>query len=65
VWLVPGTDAAEACDAQERTAAAGLGASTIAAERSVLRATVAQTRERLAALGIAVPRLGHAELGVL
>jgi hypothetical protein len=64
-WLLPPADARAAVEAEERTAAHGLGASTTARERAVLRATVAQVRERLAAWHIAVPAAEHPELGTL
>jgi len=37
----------------------------VAEEQSVLRATVAQVRERLAVWGIDLPRAQHRELGAL
>jgi len=64
-WLLP-VDSREAwLTAEGETAARGLGASTVAQERGVLRATVAQVRERLAAWGLQLPRVSHPELGVV
>jgi len=62
-WLLPpgareGLLAAEALTAQH-----GLGASTVEQEKSVVRATVAQVRERLATWDIALPYVTHPELG--
>ena len=64
-WLLPAGSRDEWRRAEAETAARGLGASTAAQERSVLRATVTQTRERLATLGVEVPRVSHADLGTL
>ncbi|MDP9317499.1 MAG: hypothetical protein M3O94_00185, partial [Actinomycetota bacterium] len=62
-WLLPpgareGLLAAEALAAQH-----GLGASTVEQEKAVVRATVAQVRERLAIWNIALPYVTHPELG--
>ena len=62
-WLLPpgareGLLAAEALTAQH-----GLGASTVEQEKAVVRATVAQVRERLAIWNIALPYVTHPELG--
>jgi hypothetical protein len=63
-WLLPDSPArARLLDAEARTAEAGLGASTVAQERSVLRATIAQVRERLATWSIDLPVVSHPELG--
>lgn len=63
-WLLADSPArARLLEAQARTAAAGLGASTVAEEKSVVRATVARVRERLATWSIAVPAMTHPELG--
>ena len=62
-WLLPAASREPWLRAEAETAARGLGASTMAQERSVLRATVAQVRERLAVWGIALPRATHPELG--
>ncbi len=50
-WLLPVERREAWLRAEAETAARGLGASTVAQERSVLRATVAQVRERLAVWG--------------
>jgi hypothetical protein len=62
-WLLPpgareGLLAAEALTAQH-----GLGASTVEQEKAVVRATLAQVRERLATWDIALPYVTHPELG--
>jgi len=62
-WLLPGGGPPAHLEAEARTAAAGLGASTVAQERSVLRATLAQVRERFRAWGLTVPPVRHAALG--
>jgi hypothetical protein len=62
-WLLPGASGEPWVRAEAETAARGLGASTVAEERSVLRATVAQVRERLGAWGVDLPRTSHPELG--
>jgi hypothetical protein len=62
-WLLPAGSGETWLRAEAETAARGLGASTVAQERSVLRATVAQVRERLAVWGIELPRATHPELG--
>jgi hypothetical protein len=62
-WLLPAGSRDAWRKAEEETAARGLGASTMAQEQSVLRATVAQVRERLAVWGIALPLAKHPELG--
>ena len=62
-WLLPVQSREPWLRAEAETAARGLGASTVAQERSVLRATVAQVRERLAVWGIELPRAPHPELG--
>jgi hypothetical protein len=63
-WLLPESPGrARLLDAEARTAAAGLGASTVAQEKTVVRATVAQVRERLAAWDIELPMATHPELG--
>jgi hypothetical protein len=64
-WLLPGGSREAWLRAEAETAACGLGASTVAQERSVLRATVAQVRERLAVWGIELPRATHPELGTV
>ena len=64
-WLLPERERVRWIEAEARTAEHGLGASTVAHETSVLRATVAQVRERLAVWGITVPRVTHPDLGSL
>ena len=62
-WLMPSDLAEGWLQAEAETAARGLGASTPAQEQRVLRATVAQVRERLAVWGVALPRAAHPALG--
>ncbi len=64
-WLLPAASREPWLAAEDATARAGLGASTAAQERSVLRATVAQVRERFATWKLEVPRVSHPELGTL
>ena len=64
-WLLPEKSREPWLLAEAETARAGLGASSAAQERSVLRATVAQVRERLAAWKLELPRVEHAELGAV
>ena len=64
-WLLPAASRERWLAVEEATARAGLGASTAAQERSVLRATVAQVRERFATWKLEVPHVSHAELGTL
>jgi hypothetical protein len=64
-WLLPAGSRDPWLRAEAETAGAGLGASTAAQERSVLRATVAQVRERLAVWGVDLPGAAHPELGSL
>ena len=64
-WLLPEKIREPWLDAEAETARRGLGASTPAQERSVLRATIAQVRERFAAWKLDVPLMDHAELGTL
>ncbi len=65
-WLLPESPVrARLLEAEACTAAAGLGASTIVEEQSVVRATVAQVRERLAVWRIDVPAASHPGLGVV
>ncbi len=49
--------------AEALTAEHGLGASTVAQEKTVVRATIAQVRERLATWEIVLPAVEHPELG--
>src|SRR5207247_9552493 len=64
-WLLTEKSREPWLAAEEETARAGLGASTAAQERSVLRATIAQVRERFATWKLEVPRVSHPELGTL
>jgi len=64
-WLLPEKSREPWLSAEAETARHGLGASTPSQERGVLRATVAQVRERLAAWKLELPRVEHAELGTL
>jgi hypothetical protein len=64
-WLLPAGSREAWQRAEGEAAARGLGASTMAQEQSVLRATVAQVRERLAVWGIALPLATHPEMGTL
>ena len=64
-WLLPEPSREPWLAAEEETARHGLGASTPARERSVLRATVAQVRERFAAWKLELPRVDHPALGTL
>ena len=64
-WLLPEKSREPWLAAEAETARHGLGASTPAQERSVLRATVAQVRERFAAWELDLPRVNHRELGTL
>jgi hypothetical protein len=62
-WLLPPPSREPWLAAEAETARHGLGASTPAQERSVLRATVAQVRERFATWALDLPRVDHAEIG--
>jgi hypothetical protein len=62
-WLLPAPSRSAWLAAEEDTARAGLGASTAAQERSVLRATVTQVRERFAVWHLDVPPVSHPDLG--
>ena len=64
-WLLPERSREPWLAAEAETARHGLGASTPAQERGVLRATIAQVRERFAAWQLALPRVDHPELGTL
>src|SRR6267378_5072702 len=64
-WLLPEKIREPWLDAEAETARRGLGASTPAQERSVLRATIAQVRERFAAWKLDLPAVTHPELGAL
>jgi len=64
-WLLPEAERKRWSEAEALTAEHGLGASTVAQEKTVLRATVAQLRERLAVWDIALPSVAHPDLGRL
>ena len=64
-WLLPEKSREPWLGAESETARHGLGASTPGQERGVLRATIAQVRERLAAWKLDLPRVDHAELGAV
>lgn len=64
-WLLPEKSREPWLGAEQETARVGLGASTVAQERGVLRATLAQVRERLAAWSLELPRVEHPELGTI
>jgi hypothetical protein len=64
-WLLPEKSREPWLAAEQEAARAGLGASTVTQERSVLRATIAQVRERLAVWKIDVPAVKHPELGTI
>jgi hypothetical protein len=64
-WLLPEAERKRWSEAETLTAERGLGASTVAREQSVLRATVARVRERLGVWGIALPHVTHPDLGRL
>src|SRR5262249_53193812 len=64
-WLLPEKSREPWLAAEDETARAGLGASTVAQERGVLRATVAQVRERFAAWRLDLPAVDHPELGTI
>jgi hypothetical protein len=64
-WLLPAGARDRLLDAEALTARHGLGASTVEQEKRVLRATIAQVRERLAALDVVLPFVTHPEVGRL
>src|SRR5881628_993165 len=64
-WLLPEKSREPWLAAEEETARQGLGASTGAQERSVLRATLAQVRERFAAWKLDLPAVKHPGLGAV
>src|SRR5262245_31673869 len=64
-WLLPEKIREPWLAAEEEAARAGLGASTVVQERSVLRATIAQVRERFAVWKLDLPPAVHPELGTL
>jgi hypothetical protein len=64
-WLLPEKSREPWLAAEQETANAGLGASTIAQERSVLRATIVQVRERFAVWQLDLPPISHPVLGAI
>lgn len=62
-WLLPAGARERLLAAEALTAQHGLGASTVAQEQAVVRATVAQVRERLATWDITLAPVTHPELG--
>jgi hypothetical protein len=62
-WLLPKESRELFLAAEALTAQQGLGASTVAQEKTVMRATIRQVRERLAAWEIALPLVEHPEIG--
>jgi hypothetical protein len=64
-WLLPAASREPWLAAEEETARQGLGASTAAQERRVLRATIAQVRERFAVWKLELPPVDHPEIGEL
>ena len=63
-WLLPDSPGRRRLlEAEAATAGAGLGASTVEQEKSVLRATMGQVRERLRQWDVVVPVATHTELG--
>jgi hypothetical protein len=64
-WLLPEKSREPWLAAEQEAARAGLGASTVTQERAVLRATIAQVRERFAVWKIDVPAVKHPELGTI
>jgi len=64
-WLLPAASQEPWLSAEVETARAGLGASTPAEERGVLRATVAAVRERFETWQLTLPTVTHPDLGVV
>ena len=62
-WLLPAGAREPGLAAEALTAEHGLGASTVAQEKAVVCATLAQVRDRLAAWDVALPHVDHPELG--
>jgi hypothetical protein len=62
-WLLPAEAREPLLAAEALTAEHGLGASTVAQEKSVVRATLAQVRERLATWDVTLAPVDHPELG--
>ena len=64
-WLLPETSREPWLAAEDETARHGLGASTMAQERGILRATIAQVRERFASWQLVLPHVDHPDLGTI
>jgi hypothetical protein len=64
-WLLPQQSREPWLGAEQETARHGLGASTLTQERGVLRATVAQVRERFASWALDLSPVHHPELGTI
>jgi hypothetical protein len=64
-WLLPEKSREPWLAAEDETARHGLGASTLTQERGVLRATIAQVRERFASWELVLPRVDHPDLGTI
>ena len=62
-WFLPPGAREGLLAAEALTAQYGLGASTVEQEKAVVRATLAQVRERFATWDIALPYVTHPELG--
>jgi hypothetical protein len=62
-WLLPAEAREPLVAAEALTARHGLGASTVAQEQAVVRATLGQVRERLATWDVDLPVIDHPELG--
>jgi hypothetical protein len=62
-WLLPAGAREPLLAAEALTAQHGLGASSVEQEKAVVRATLAQVRERLAAWDVVLPHVEHPELG--
>jgi hypothetical protein len=62
-WLLPAAAQDRLLAAEALTAQHGLGASSVQQEQAVVRATVAQVRERLAIWDITLPYVTHPDLG--
>ncbi len=64
-WLLPEASRDPWLSADEETARHGLGASTAAEEKRVVRATIAQVRDRFATWNLELPAVEHPELGTV
>ncbi|HWM77616.1 MAG TPA: hypothetical protein VNS56_08535, partial [Methylomirabilota bacterium] len=62
-WLLPAGTGERLLAAEALVAERGLGASTVEQEQAVVRATLAQVRERLATWDIVLPHVTHPALG--